>query len=58
MPLNKAARIEPITVEEVNKAEREILAHVQKESFMEEIATLKVASVTVKRAGAAKSKKP
>ncbi|XP_068716993.1 uncharacterized protein [Montipora capricornis] len=58
LPLNKAARLEPITVEEMNKAEREILIHVQKESFMEEIATLKVASVIVDRAGTTKAKKP
>ena len=58
LPLNKAARLEPITVEEMNKAEREILIHVQKESFMEEIATLKVASVIVERAGTTKAKKP
>ena len=41
MPFNKAARIEPITIEEMNKAEREILTHVQNDSFKEEIATLK-----------------
>ena len=58
MPLNKGARIEPITVEEMNKAEREILTHVQNDSFKEEIATLKAASVTVERAGAANPKKP
>ena len=58
MPLNKGARIEPITVEEMNKAEREILTHVQNGSFKEEIATLKAASVTVERAGAANPKKP
>ena len=51
MPLNKAARIEPITVKEMNKAERELLTHVQNDSF-------KVASVIVERAGAAKPKKP
>ncbi|XP_068738016.1 uncharacterized protein [Montipora capricornis] len=42
----------------MNKAEREILIHVQKESFMEEIATLKVSSVIVDRAGTTKAKKP
>ena len=47
--LNKAARIEQITVEEMNKAEREIPIHVQKESFQEEIATLKIASLKVER---------
>ena len=57
MLLNKAARIEPITVEEMNKAEREILIHVQKESFQEEIATLKIASFKVEREGVAKLKK-
>ena len=55
--LNKAARIEPITVEEMNKAEREILIHVQKESFREEIATLKIARLKVEREGAAKPNK-
>ena len=57
MPLNKAASIEPITIEEITKAEREILTHVQKESFKEEIAALKVASVLAERAGAAIFKK-
>ena len=57
MLLNKAARIEPITVEEMNKAEREILIHVQKESCQEEIATLKIASFKVEREGVAKLKK-
>lgn len=56
MPLNNAARIEPMTVEEMNKAEREILTQVQKESFKKEIATLKVASIKVEREGAAKPK--
>ncbi|KAK2568612.1 hypothetical protein P5673_006551 [Acropora cervicornis] len=41
----------------MNKAERETLTHVQKESLKEEIATLKVKSVTVERTGTAKSKK-
>ena len=58
MPLNKAARIEPITIEEMNKAEREILIHVQNDSFKEEIATLKAGSAIVERAGAANPKKP
>lgn len=40
MSHRKAVTIEPITVEEINKAEREILVHVQKESFKEEIAIL------------------
>lgn len=40
MSHSKAVTIEPITVEEINKAEREILVHVQKESFKEEIAIL------------------
>ena len=57
LPLNKTARIEPITVEQIKKAEREILTHVQKESFKGEIATLKTASVTVERTGTAKLKK-
>ena len=50
-------RVEPITAEEMNKAERETLTHVQKESLKEEIATLKVKSVTVERTGTANSKK-
>ena len=58
MPFNKVARIEPITIEEMNKAGREILTHVQNDSFKEEIATLKVASVILERAGTAKPKKP
>ena len=58
MPLSKAAGIEPITIEEMNKAEREILTHVQKENFKEEIATPRVASVIVERVGAAKQRKP
>lgn len=58
MPLSKAAGIEPITIEEMNKVEREILTHVQKENFKEEIATPRVASVIVKRVGAAKQRKP
>jgi len=41
----------------MNKVERESLTHVQKESLKEEIATLKVKSVTVERTGTAKSKK-
>ena len=57
LSLNKTAKIEPITVEEINKAEREILTHVQKEGFKEEIATLKVASITVERTSTAKPKK-
>ena len=57
MPLNKATRIEPITVEEMNKAEREILLHVQRESFKEEIATLKAASVKAGREGVARPRK-
>ena len=57
MPLNKARRIEPITVEEMNKAEREILIHVQRESFKEEIATLKAASVKAGREGVATPRK-
>ena len=51
MPFNKAARIEHITIKETNKAEK------KKESFKEEIAALKVASIIVKRAGAARPKK-
>ena len=46
-PLNKAARIEPITVEEMDKTEKKILAHVQKESFKEEIAILHNTSAEV-----------
>ena len=41
----------------MNKAEREILIHVQKESFQEEIATLKIASLKVGTEGAAKPNK-
>ena len=58
VPLSTAARTKPITIEEMNKAEREILTHVQEESFKEEIATLKVASVIVETVGATKLKKP
>ena len=56
-PLDKATRIEPITVEEMNKAEREILIHVQRESFKEEIVTLKAASVKAGREGVARPSK-
>ena len=57
LSVNETARIETITVEELNKAEREILTHVQKESFKAEIPTLKVASNTIERTSAAKPKK-
>ena len=40
---NKETKLEPITVEEMENAEREILKHIQKESFKEEIATLREA---------------
>ena len=56
-PHNKAARIEPITVEEMDKAEKEILAHVQKESFKEEIATLQNTTVELGKGCAARSRK-
>ena len=56
-PHNKAARIEPITVEEMDKAENEILAHVQKESFKEEIATLQNTTAEVGKGCAARSRK-
>ena len=56
-PHNKAARIEPITVEEMDKAEKEILAHVQKESFKEEIATLQNTSAEVGKGCATRSRK-
>ena len=37
---DKIARIDPLSVEEMNKAEREILRHLPRESFKEEIAIL------------------
>lgn len=46
---NKGAKIDPITVEEMEKVGREIPRHMQKESFEKEIGILKRASVGWKR---------
>ena len=55
--IDKATTIEPISVEEMKNAEREIFIHVQKESFKEEIAALKFASAKVERESATKPRK-
>ena len=55
--LDEATTIEPITVEEMKKAEKEILMHVQKESFKEEITTLKFASAKAELEGTTKPRK-
>ena len=39
--LTKNTKIDPITLDELDSAEREIIRHVQNESFEEEVATLK-----------------
>ena len=57
MPHSHVTRIEPITVEELDKAEREILVHVQKESFKEEIAILKNSVADVIKGSAPTTKK-
>ena len=55
--LDEATTIEPITVEEMKKAEKEILMHVQKESYKEEITTLKFASAKAELEGTTKPRK-
>ena len=59
MPDNQVISIEPMTVEELDMAESVILAHVQKESFKEEIAILKNsrADVTTRKPQVKKSSK-
>ena len=57
MPHSHVTRIEPITVEELDKAEKEILVHVQKESFKEKIAILKNSSADVIKGSAPTTKK-
>lgn len=46
MPHSQAARIEPISVEELDKAERD-LVHVQRDSFNEEISIIKNSSANI-----------
>jgi len=54
---DKAAGIDPISVEELDKAERVILRHVQKESFKEEIAILQATSSRVGKGEVARTRK-
>ena len=54
---DKAARIDPLSVEEMNKAEREILRHVQRESFREEIAILQATGSGVGKGVVARTRK-
>ena len=54
---DKIARIDPLSVEEMNKAEREILRHLTRESFKEEIAILQATGSGVGKRDVARTRK-
>lgn len=57
MSHSQAARIEPISVEDLDKAGREILVHVQRDSFNEEISIIKNSSANIIKGCAPTTKK-
>ena len=54
---DKTARIDPLPVEEMNKAEREILRHMPRESFKEEIAIQQATGSGVGKRDVARTRK-